>query len=234
MRLDAIEKVVLNNIGMRYDELSVSTDAKEILDFAMLHTCVNLAREEIKINTKIPDIMAFGAAIPTVAGTAQYSLPADFDLSVTMYYSTVAGMAGTKLSRMYPEDLPSSVSLVDTGTPDSYLILGNTAGLLQIYLLLTPNAAGFILPLYKPILTELSLAADEDILMKKYSLAVINFATAFSFQLLKKDEKMYDKFYNLGLLNCSKIDFREKTADSNYRELPPLSIRNARSARTSV
>lgn len=233
MNLKSIEQVVLNNIGLRYDELSVSTDSKEVLDFAMLHTCVNLAREEIKLNTNIPDVMTFGAVIPTIAGTAQYSLPTDFDLPITMYYATIAGQAGEKLYRMYPENLPSSVSLIDTGTPENYLILGNSVGLLQIYLLLTPNAAGFILPLYKPVLVELSLATSEDILMKKYSLAVINFATAFAWMILKKDQAQYDKYYAYGINDCSKIDLREIKADSNFRELPPLSIRNARSGRLS-
>lgn len=233
MRLDAIEQVVLNNIGMRYDELSVSAEPKDILDFSMLHTCVNLAREEIKLNTNISCVMTFGAAIVTTAGTANYPLPADFDIPVTMYYALVAGTAGFKLTQIYAQNLPSNISLLDTGTPETYIILGTTLGIMDIYVLPTPNAVGVILPVYKPVFTSLVLPADEDILMRKYPKTVIDFATAFAFQLLKKDPTQHDKFYGLGLAECQKIDLREKTADSNFKELPPLSIRNTRSARLS-
>jgi len=234
MNLQAIETLVLQNIGYdRYSSLSVDTDAAKIEDFAMLHKCVNLAREEIKLNTNIADVMAFGTAIVTASGVAQYALPVDFDVPVTMYYSLVAGTAGFKLARMYPQNLPSNISLTDVGTPENYIILGNTAGVLQIYLLLTPNAAGVILPLYKPVLAELILAADEDSLMKKYSKAVIDFASAFAFQFIKKDGANHDKYYGLGLSECAKIDLREVKADSNYYEKPPQNIINARTGRLS-
>jgi len=234
MNLRAIETLVLQNIGYdRYSSLSIDTDPAKMEDFAMLHKCVNLAREEIKLNTNIGDIMAFGAAIVTSSGVAGYSLSADFDIPVTMYYALIAGTAGFKLTRMYPQNLPSNISLTDIGTPESYVILGNTTGVLQIYLLPTPNAAGVILPLYKPVLTELILPADEDSIMKKYSKTVIDFASAFAFQFIKKDGANHDKYYGLGIAECSKIDLREIRADSNFKELPSKYLMGQRSARLS-
>ena len=232
MNLQAIETLVLQNIGYdRYSSLSVDTDAAKIEDFAMLHKCVNMAREEIKLNTNIADIVAFGTAIVTASGISQYALPIDFDIPVTMYYALIAGTAGFKLTRIYPQNLPSNISLTDLGTPESYIVLGNTAGVLQIYLLPTPNAAGVILPLYKPVLAELILPADEDSLMKKYSKAVIDFASAFAFQFIKKDGTNHDKYYGLGMSECSKIALRDVNADSNFKELPSKYLMNQRTMR---
>ena len=234
MILSAIETLVLQNIGYdRYSSLSVDTNAEKIEDFAMLHKCVNLAREEIKLNTNIADVMAFGAAIVTASGTAQYSLPADFDIPVAMYYALTAGTVGTKLTRVYPQNLPSNISITDIGTPSSYLILGNTAALLQIYLLPTPDAVGVILPLYKPVFAELILPADEDSLMRKYSKAVIDFASAFAFQFIKKDGPNHDKYYGLGIAECAKIDLRDMKSDSTFKELPSKYLMNQRAARIS-
>lgn len=239
MQLQQIEKIILNNIGMRYDELSISSDAKEVLDFAMLHTCVNLAREEIKLNTKLPCLTMIGSAITTIAGTSRYSLPTDFDITISMYYCASGSSKATLLQQLYMEDLPTSVPVsigvtdIATGTPYGYIIAGTSADLIQIYLVDVPEVNGIILPVYKPVLTELTVAADEDILMKKYPKTIINLATAFAAQILKKDEKIHDKFYQIGLGECAKIDFREVKADSNYKELPPISIINARIGRLS-
>ena len=234
MTLQQIEQVVLNNIGMRYDELSISTDAKEILDFAMLHTCINLAREEIKLNTNIPALMMLGTAITTIANQSTYSLPTDFDIPVKIFYESSS--SSWELEQLYVSGLSDTkiLTTIDPGTPSKYLILGTSANLIQIILVTAPNIAGDIFaPIYKPVLTTLSLSTAEDIIMRKYPKTVIDFATAFAFQILKKDKEQHDKYYGLGLAECAKIDLRETNADSNFRELPPPSIRDARSQRLS-
>jgi hypothetical protein len=239
MILSTIEKLVLNNIGMRYDELSVSTDPKEILDFAILHTCVNLAREEIKLNTKLPCLTMFGTAINTVAGTSGYNLPTDFDIPIAIYYWAMGNSEAALLKQYYVEGLPATVPVaiggatLVTGTVYGYIIAGTSADLIQIYIIDVPDVAGIILPMYKPVLTELSLATAEDVLLRKYSKTVINFATAFAAQLLKKDEKIHDKFYAIGLGNCRDIDLREMKADSNYHDLPSTYLMNLRAGRLS-
>ncbi|MBU2249904.1 MAG: hypothetical protein KKD77_24375, partial [Gammaproteobacteria bacterium] len=70
MILQNIERIVLSLIGYdRYSALSVDTNAEKIEDFANLHTCVNLAREEIKLNTLIPSILKWTSATATAAST---------------------------------------------------------------------------------------------------------------------------------------------------------------------
>lgn len=240
MQLQSIERVVLNNIGMRYDELSIATDAKEILDFAILHTCVNLAREEIKLNTtKFPALNTLGAAIAVVSGTPNYNLPTGFDIPIAIYFYGTGLTSAVLLTQIYSESLPVDVPVTlgtasaTTGTPDSYLLLGALANLIQIYLYPTPSTAGSILPIYKPVLTELTLTTDEDVIMRKYPKVVIDFATAFAWAILKKDHAQHDKYYTMGLSGCLKIDFREMKADSRYKDLPDKLTRNRRAARLS-
>jgi len=239
MQLKAIEQVILNNIGMRYDELSISTDAKEILDFAILHTCVNLAREEIKLNTNIKALNKIGTAIVVASGTSVYSLPSDFDVPITMYYWSSGGSEAIELEQMYVESLPSKIPVTvgsatpDTGTPSGYLILDTSTDLIQIALYPTPAVSGVILPVYKPVLTEKTVSTDEDTLMKRYPKTVIDFATSFAFQLLKKDDKQHDKYYGLGLSECFKIDLREMKADSNYKDKPSSVLIARRAGRLS-
>jgi len=243
MNLRVIERVVLNNIGMRYDELSISTDAKEILDFAMLHTCIYLAREEIKLNTRLPCLTMIGTGIVTAAGTSSYSLPADFDIPIAMYYWSIGNSSAILLNQIYMESLPINVpvsvpvafgaAIFATGTPYGYIIAGTSADLIQMHIVDEPTVAGLILPIYKPVLTELTTFTDEDVLMRKYPKLVIDFATAFAWQILKKDPAQHDKFYALALGKCREIELREKMADANFKEKPPLSIINARIKRLS-
>ena len=76
MTLAQIERIILANIQYdRYSALSVDTDPGKVEDFANLHTCVNLAREEIKLNTTIPSLLKWTTAATTTAGTKAYSLP---------------------------------------------------------------------------------------------------------------------------------------------------------------
>lgn len=240
MQLREIEQFVLNAIGYdRYSSLSVDTNPEKIEDFASLHTCVNFAREEIKLNTKIPALTKIGTAIITASGNPLYSLPSDFDIPITFYYWASGNTSAYKLTQLYVENLPDKVPVaigsaaIEAGTPANYIIADTSSDLIQVILNPEPNVAGVLLPVYKPVLTEVSLSTAECVLMRKYPKTVIDFATAFAFQLIKKDSAQHDKYYAMGMAECSKIDFREKTSDSNFKELPPLSIRNNRLGRAS-
>ena len=235
MNLASCEKIILQNIGYdRYSALSVDTNAEKIEDFANIHTCVNLAREEIKLNTNIPALNKLSASITTIANQATYSLPSDFDIPVKFFYESAS--SAWELEQIYVTNIPESriIHTTEIGSPLKYLILDNVAGIIQVLIAPTPSTSGEIFaPVYKPILTTLTAPTDEDIIMKKYPKTVIDFATAFAFQIIKKDEKMHDKYYALGMADSARIDLRETKADSSYKELPPASIRNARSARLS-
>ena len=233
MILQNCEKIILSLIGFdRYSALSVDTNAEKIEDFANLHTCVNLAREEIKINTTIPSLLKWTSAIATVASQKAYSLPSDFDIPVKIFYTD--DTEEFELERVYPANLLEKVK--DTtaeGTPSWYMILGESSALVQIELYNIPNKVHSFKGIYKPVLTEYTTASNEDTIMKRYPKTVINFATAFAFQTIKKDSAMHDKYFALGLEDCRKIDLREKAADSSYRELPDSLLRNRRADRLS-
>ena len=233
MTLKQIEEIILMTIGAdRYSSLSVDANAEKIEDFSNLHTCVNMAREEIKLNTTIPSLLKWTSATATVASTKAYSLPSDFDIPVKVFYTEDS--SEFDLEQVYPANLLQKVTKTTTeGTPSWYMVLGESSALVQIEFYNIPSKAGSFKAIYKPVLTEYTTSTSEDILMKKYPQTVIYFATAFAFQIVKKDEKMYDKFYVMGLANCQKIDLREKMADSNYREIPDSLTRARRSARFS-
>ena len=233
MQLSVIEPIVLMKIGGdRYSSLSVDANAEKVEDFANLHTCVNLAREEIKLNTTIPSLLKWTSAIATVASQKAYSLPSDFDIPVKVFYTS--DTEEFELEQVYPANLLEKVANTTAeGIPDWYMILGQSSALVQIELYNIPNKVQSFKAIYKPVLTEYTISTSEDILMKKYPKTVINFATAFAFQIIKKDSAMHDKYMMLGLADCSKIDLRELKADSSYKELPDALLRTRRSSRLS-
>ncbi|MFH1231875.1 MAG: hypothetical protein V1709_10310 [Planctomycetota bacterium] len=219
MNLQNIETLVLQLI--KFDKYSdLSADATKIADFAVLHQCVNLAREDFKINCSAPELLTIGATIPTIVNMAGYSLAADFDIPVAFYYATSASTNGNRLTKTTAEQLAASIALSTVGTPTTYCILGTSGNLIQVYLLPIPDVVGFLFPLYKPVLTALSLAADEDIILRKYPKIIINFATAYAAQMLKSDQVMYDKYYAIALSECRKIDLRQISGDT----VPDLTV----------
>ena len=233
MILSAIERVVLQLIGYdRYSALSVDTGPEKIEDFANLHTCVNLAREEIKLLTTIPALLKWTPSTATVASQKAYSLPSDFDIPVKVFYTESS--SEFELDQVYPANLLEKVdNTTAEGMPGLYMILGQSSSLVQIEFYDTPSKVGSYKAIYKPILAELTVGTSSDILMTKYPNAVINFATAFAFEIIKKDTNQHDKYYAMGVSDCKKIDFRELKADSNFRELPDSLTRSRRSARLS-
>lgn len=240
MTLQQIETIVLSLIGYdRYADLSVSTDTEKVADFALLHNCVTLAREEIKLNTKFPAIVTIGTGITVTADNTTYSLPTDFDIPVIMYYWQTGNSSVNKLQQIYienpPDDIPIAIgnATMPGGMPTQYMLADTASDQIQIHLYPVPQVGGIILPIYKPVLTELTTSTDEDIIMTKYPKAVIDFATAFAFQIIKKDATAHDKYYTLGMTECEKIDLREKAGDSSYRDMPDYIIRNRRAGRLS-
>jgi hypothetical protein len=217
--------------------LSVDTNAEKIEDFAILHNCVTLAREEIKLNTTIPALLKMGTNIQTIAGQRAYSLYADFDVPVKCYYSS--GSDEWELEQAYAATIKEKVTkLSDSGTPSWYVIADTanaiTAPLVQCNLYNVPNVSNdSFFFIYKPILAEITISTDYDILMRKYPHTVIKFATAFASQIIKKDMVSFEKFYLMGKSDCQMIDSREMQADTGLKELPDGLMRGRRQGRLS-
>jgi hypothetical protein len=218
MTLQQIEEIVLFNIGYdRYSSLSIDTDPSKIEDFAALHKCVWLAREDIKRNTYMPQLFTFGAVIPSVANQSNYSLPADYDLPVKMFYMDTIGSVKELIPLSALSVSAAQVILgINTGTPSNYIIAGTVANLIQVYLLPTPIIAGeSLLPIYKPVLANLTTSTSEDVIMKKYPETVMFLATAYAFQIIKKDSSQHDKYMALGRNDYKMISLRETSANPN-------------------
>lgn len=234
MTLEEIETFTLGAIGhTRYHTLSTkAANTDDGRDFALLHRCVYLAREEIKRNTFIPGILK-KQTIAVSANDNDYDLASDFDLPANVRYLTSGG-AESNLTRVYHENILQKLGgskTTELGTPSLYLIAGNVSDLIQIEFYLVPDSSATAYVFYKPVLANLTTSTDEDILMKKYPQTVIKLASAFFFQLIKKDGANFDKWYLLGTADFRKIDFLERSADSSYREIPSSSIRNQRMGR---
>lgn len=234
MQLQDIEKIVLMNIGGdRYSVLSVATDDGKIEDFAILHKCVLMAREEIKLHTSIPSILK-KQTITTVASQKAYNLASDFDVPEKIIYITTAN-SQFPLGQLYLGNiLQKKSNITDTGTPDSYMIIGNTSNLIQMELYDTPNMAGETAYVYyKPILANITTNTGYDMIMAKYPNVVIKFATAYGFYYLRKDKTQFDIWFALGNKDLSEINKREIDSDSNYKELPNSYLRAKRIGRTT-
>ena len=236
MTLKAIEEIILVTIGYdRYSSLSADTNAEKIEDFSFLHRCVWLAREEIKVNTLIPSILKRSSANKTTAGTKAYSLPTDFDIPVKVRYRSAS--SEFDLDRVYPENLMQKLggNLTTTqGTPSLYMIFGNSSDVAQIELYLIPDTTNQEYDVeYKPVLANLTTSTDEDLIMNKYPLTVIKFATAYAFQFIKKDDTGFDKYFLMGMADLPKINLREINSDSLYKELPDPLTRRRRQTRFS-
>lgn len=216
MILSDIEKSILIAIGYdRYSDLSVDTDATKIDDFAMLHRCVNIARDEIRLNTIIPALLKHATVITTVAGTKQYTISdTDFDIPVKAYF-TDSGGSQKELIKVSPINILDKIATLTTaGTPICYQIFGSTsAGLSYIELLPVDDVGGTLDIDYKPVLTDVTLASGEDTIMKKYPLTVIKIAIAWAAQFIKKDDKLFDKFILLGRADFKEINLREINSD---------------------
>jgi len=117
------------------------------------------------------------------------------------------------------------------GTPDRYMILGNSSDVIQMKLYDTPDEAGTVYVYYLPNLTNLTTSTDEDVILQKYPNTVIKFATAFAFQFFKKDAANFDKWFLLGTGDISDIRQRELSADSYMKELPEALLRARRMSR---
>ena len=234
MDLQNIETIVLQLTGYdRYAELSVSTVTEKVADFALLHRCVQLAREEIKLNCNIPGIIA-EHSFTTVLNTKVYSMPNTFDIPVKAIYKSSSSQ--WVLGQVYLENLLQKVGdITAVGTPSVYMILGQSSDLIQLKLYDTPGTAGDTVYVYhKPVLTYLETSTDESVLMKKYPNTIIKLATAFAFQILKKSDAGFSRYYTLGYSDFSTINLREGSADINLTELPDALTRARRMGRTTI
>lgn len=221
MNLQNIETVVLRNIGADYyADISTSSDSGKMADFAMLHRCVNLAREEIRKFCHIPALMEYTANIVTVASTNEYTIPeTDFDVPKKVFSISSSGLIIGELKKINEQNFLQKMGNEDIpeDPPSFYEMIGSTsAGLSKIRLYPTPKRGGdYIIIKYLKLLTDLTSATDEDILLKKYSLEIITLATAFAFQMLKKDDKNFDKWLIIGRGYFKNINFYESGFDND-------------------
>jgi len=233
MNLQNIETIVLAMVGADA-YAGLSTDASKTADFALLHQCVNLARDEIKANAYIPNILKLDS-ITTVANQTAYDLATDFDTVKKVRYKTSSSI--TDLIQVYTENLVDALSgdeLDTAGTPTMYRIFGESSDVAQIELYNTPGSSGdYIYVEYVPTFSALSTSTEEDIILKKYPNAVIKLASAYAYQILKKDMVNFDRYYMLGMQECTAINARELMQNSHYKDNPPMSIRNARMSRST-
>ena len=168
MNLRQIEEITLQNVGFdRYSSLSVDTNSEKGEDFANLHVCVWLAREEIKLNTLIPSLLKL-TTLTTVANQKAYSLPSDFDIPYKARYRTASDE--WELDQVYSENLLDVVGkTTDTGSPSWYRIFGSSSNLIQLELYNIPDTAGESADIeYKPILSNITTATSYDVIMNKY------------------------------------------------------------------
>ncbi|MBM3701730.1 MAG: hypothetical protein FJW63_01855 [Actinobacteria bacterium] len=217
MQLQEIERSVLALIGYdRYSSLSVDTDSEKAADFALLHRCVNIARDEIRIGTIIPAILKHATTISTVAATKQYLIAnTDFDIPVKVRYTT--SDSEFELEKATPVNLLDKVDKTTTqGTPSVYQIFGSSGAQVYIELYEIPETAGESVDIdYKPVLSDVTNATSEDIIMLKYSLTVIKIAAAYAFQFIKKDMANFDKWLLLGRADFKEINLRETGFDTS-------------------
>lgn len=216
MNLETIETIVLSNIKYdAYSSLSVDTNAEKILDFATLHYCVHLAREELKLNCMIPAIMKHGTQIQTSVNTRIYTVSdTDVDLVTAVFYTTSSDQF--YLERRTRGNILEVVNKISTeGTPNYYIPFGATsAGLAKMELHPVPKVATEYVDFdYKPTLSVLTTSTDEDALMKKYPLTIIKIASAYAFQLLRNDNANYLKWLVSGYKDFTEINLREVGVD---------------------
>lgn len=237
MTLEQIETIVLQMVGYdRYADLSVDTETKKIADFALLHQCVHMARHEIARNVKMFGNIVWDN-IAVTKGLGTYDAPGDFDLPILMVWIGSGGST-YNLKQVYAENLIQKLgkpfSLLSEGMPEWYAIIGQDTDLIQIALAPIPNEAGSIGMTYYPILPNVTVSTDETVDMKKYPETITKLASAYFFQLMKKDAANFDKYYTLGFADISMIRQRESAADSNMTELPSEHLRNKRTSRHTV
>jgi hypothetical protein len=216
MTLQNIETAILQLVG--YDVYSsLSVDSSKTEEFSLLHRCVNIARDEIRLNTIIQALLKHTTTISSVDGTKRYTISnTDFDIPIVARYKTSSDEI--KLIRTDALNVLDDIgSTTDEGTPSHYQIFGSTsAGLSYVELFPVPDTSGETLDMdYKPVLTDLISASDEDIILKKYPMTVIKIATAWAFQFLKKDDKNFDKWTVLGFADFPKINLRETGFDKD-------------------
>ena len=240
MTLENIETAILRIIGYDYyADLSTSTDSAKIADFAMLHRCVNMAREEMRINCYIPALLAYTARIQTVAGTNEYTIPeTDFDLPKKVFSISVTNLIAGELERINEQNFLNKVGTEDVPSdpPSYYEMLDSTAdGISKIRLYPTPNAGGdYIFIKYLKVLAEITTSTSEDILMRKYSNTVISLASAFAFQMIKKDDKNFATFMTLGRADFKNINVREANFDASPDITVDSLLSNRRSDRRTI
>lgn len=234
MNLQNIETIVLKNIKYdSYASLSADTDTAKMEDFSILHSCIYLAREEIKLNCLIPALLKHATQIATVAGTKAYTISdTDFDLPIALRYTTSDSQI--QLTRRTYENILEVVEKTTTqGTPTYYIPFGSTsAGLSKIELFPIPEKSNEYLDIdYKPTFSVLTTNTDEDLIMLKYPLTVIKLASAYAFQLLRQDKENFATWINLGRIDFKEINLREVGFDYKPDIMTDEFIRSKRNDR---
>jgi hypothetical protein len=164
--------------------------------------------------------MKYTTGIPTVANTNQYTIPeTDFDLPKKVYSINSSNLVVGELERINEQNFINKVGTEDIPSdPPSYyeFVDSTSAGLSIISLYPTPKDGGdFVMILYIKTLTDITTATGEDILMKKYPNTIIALASAFAFQMIKKDDKNFATWATLGRGDYKGINYREQNTDAS-------------------
>lgn len=237
MTLQQIEEIILQTVGYtRYSVLSIDTSTEPAEDFAILHKCVWMARTEILRGTNLPGMMKHATNISTVAGTKRYTISdTDFDIPLKVRYDD--GTLQKDLVKAVPDNILDYVDDVDTqGTPTVYMMFGSTAaGLSYIELYNVPDTSSQTVSIdYLPVLANLTASTDEDLIMKKYPETVIKIASAYVFQIIKKDMVNFEKWFMFGKGDFKAINMREQNYDPNLTARPDDYLIKTRTGRRTI
>lgn len=234
MNLQAIETAILGIIG-RGPYSDFSTETAFVNDFSLLHQCVNFARDEIRINCLIPAMLKHATSITPSTSVARNTISdTDFDIPVVVRYTQNSNTI--YLKRANPNNLLDKISnLTDSEDPAVYQIFGATSvGLSYIEIYPVPKIAGTLDIDYKPVLTDVSATTDEDIIMKKYAMCVIQIASAYAFQMIIKDNANFDKWIIVGRAHFKGINLREIGSDNDPSIKPDPLLSQNRKGRYTI
>jgi len=232
MNLGNIKNLCFGNIG-RYGDTNAN-------DIALMEQNVNLAIDEVKLNTLIAALIQTTTLVTqdrSATLNPTYSVVVtDFDVPVIIRYIDSNGdqwdmtMADAQTIRSLVPDLR------ETGRPEVFRINGNTAGIVDIdFHLITRYAGESIVVEYLPIIAEVSLDPDENLIMKKYAPTIIKLATGYSFHNIIQNFDQGDKWIAKGMADFTKIGSREMNGPA-YNKLPtPVAkLREARQNRRTI
>ena len=176
MQLSDVRHQILSNIG-KYKSGGTQFNA-------LANRAINLAVDALKSKTVIPGLLKDITEQTLVNGTKNYTMDSDFDIPVRVYVRTSDGEAELIpiTSKQVVEKVGTSIS---TGDPRWYRMFGSVSGVpvLRTYPIPDGTTSGLILGgEFIPILADLSLDPDVNLITKRYFNSVIRIATEMAYR----------------------------------------------------